>query len=188
MQKLIKRLLLFQRGRGDISQEDMELYQYGYTLALNAMINLLIVLIIGIGFREISFVLLFHFFFIPLRIYCGGWHAGNTLKCTFFSGILIVIDTSLYHFLPANVDSIFLILIDTAFIAVIASSRSNAGKWKRISEKEISRYTAIVRIQLVLHAAIVLIGLWAGQEWLLKLFVTVHGSMAILVVLEKIKV
>lgn len=67
-----------QLKNGMISGEDTSVYRYGYTLVLEVMINIIIAIIIGLISGELVSVALFMVMFIPLRSYCGGYHASKT--------------------------------------------------------------------------------------------------------------
>lgn len=51
----------------------------------------MLALSLGLVMREIGLVLIFHLFFIPLRVFCGGWHAGKNCICTLVSFFVLTI-------------------------------------------------------------------------------------------------
>lgn len=73
-----------------VPSEEREIYSYGYLLLLEVMINIFISLISAIVLKQLSCLFLFSCVFIPLRIYCGGWHANETWKCSLLSNLMII--------------------------------------------------------------------------------------------------
>ena len=55
-----------------ITQEDVEVYEYGCQITLANIINFIIVLTIGIIFKSVIQSAIFYLSFISLRIFCGG--------------------------------------------------------------------------------------------------------------------
>ena len=71
------------------SKDEKEIYRYGIQQTLNLTLNILTTIIIGLilhtAFQSIWFLICY----IPLRSYCGGYHAPNHLRCYIYSVILI---------------------------------------------------------------------------------------------------
>ena len=81
--KRIIRVLLHEKI---ITQEDVEVYEYGCQITLANIINFIIVLTIGIIFKSVIQSAIFYLSFISLRIFCGGYHANSYHKCFFIFG------------------------------------------------------------------------------------------------------
>lgn len=90
----------FQRqiARGQMKEDEVELYRYAYSLLLMQAVNLLAAVVIGICFRAFSFLALFLLAFIPLRSFAGGYHAGTPLRCSVLSALMELGAAALYHF------------------------------------------------------------------------------------------
>ncbi|MCI9052522.1 MAG: accessory gene regulator B family protein [Lachnospiraceae bacterium] len=111
--KRIIRVLLHEKI---ITQEDVEVYEYGCQITLANIINFIIVLTIGIIFKSVIQSAIFYLSFISLRIFCGGYHANSYHKCFFIFGCTCSICILLGHFLEKvsiltflSVGSIFLL-------------------------------------------------------------------------------
>lgn len=57
------------------------IYQYGVELLISSLISILLVLMSGIAFFSILDSALFLAFFIPIRLFSGGFHANTYLAC-----------------------------------------------------------------------------------------------------------
>ena len=91
MKTLINNILDYQIKNGEILQQEKEIYTYAYTILLEECINIVVAVIIGMTFKNISLVSIFLFSYVPLRIYAGGFHANNGVVCSVISGILIIL-------------------------------------------------------------------------------------------------
>lgn len=69
--------------------DDKEVYRYGIQQGLNLILNILTTLIIGCFCGMIYQSILFLICYIPLRIFCGGYHAKTHLCCYICSIIMI---------------------------------------------------------------------------------------------------
>lgn len=58
-----------------ITDNDVEMYEYGFQITMANIINFVVVLLIGILSKSLLYSLMFYFVFVSMRIYCGGYHA-----------------------------------------------------------------------------------------------------------------
>ena len=184
---LIEDITKKQLDCGNISSEEKEIYKYGYTLALNAIINIVVCLIIGILLKEMLFIIIFHLFFIPLRTYCGGFHASTMTRCSVISGLMILIATIIYKigFWGLGLDLLF--VWDLICVLVLVLSKPSDTKGKRLNENEKIQYQRIVHIQLLVHLIIVLCALCFQCSEGIHIFLLVHSIEVILLIGGKIK-
>ena len=90
IEKIVNKLLDTQIKSGLLKDETIPIYRYGYTLLIEVTINVILSLLIGFVLGEIGIVILFNLIFIPLRGFCGGWHAGKSWLCTMTSAIVLL--------------------------------------------------------------------------------------------------
>ncbi len=79
--RLSKALVRFQISIGLIKEEDANIYQYGYAVMAEMASNIVISICFGIWLGQLKGVLFFLCMFLPLRSYCGGYHADKAWKC-----------------------------------------------------------------------------------------------------------
>ena len=101
LQKNIEKVVEYMIKQQNMSTADAEIYRYGYRLLFEEVLNLTLALLIGIFFQNILGVFLFLVLYIPLRSYCGGWHAGGIGTCTIISNVILILENvSLFYLLP----------------------------------------------------------------------------------------
>ncbi|MCI5731950.1 MAG: accessory gene regulator B family protein [Eubacterium sp.] len=93
IEKIVDKLLDAQIKSGSLKDETIPIYRYGYTLLIEVTINIMISLFIGFAMGEIGIVIIFNLIFIPLRGFCGGWHAKKSWLCTVTSTIVLLFST-----------------------------------------------------------------------------------------------
>lgn len=66
---------LVQSQKSNMREDEVAIYQYGYYLLFEVALNMSLGLICGILLHAVNMVFLFWIIYIPIRKYCGGWHA-----------------------------------------------------------------------------------------------------------------
>lgn len=69
--------------------EEKEIYRYGIQQGLNLALNILTTIIIGVLCGMVYPSILFLVCYMPLRSFCGGYHAKTHLRCYIYSVIMI---------------------------------------------------------------------------------------------------
>ena len=145
IEKIVNKLLDTQIKSGLLKDETIPIYRYGYTLLIEVTINVILSLLIGFALGEIGIVILFNLIFIPLRGFCGGWHAGKSWLCTMTSAIVLLFSVfvgkdQLFQY-GTNLWMI-LMGISCLTICFLAPMDSEA---KRLSDEEIVYYKKVIR-------------------------------------------
>ena len=91
IQKIVDALVNKQSQNYAMTDEDEKVYRYGYILLCEVILNFVIALIVGIVFSKIKMVFFFLGVYIPLRSFCGGWHADKIWKCTIISNVILLL-------------------------------------------------------------------------------------------------
>lgn len=87
--QIAERIVAWQIKKGTLEETERTVYQYAYELLINQMINILFAVLIAIVFKSPVTVLLFLLSYIPLRSFCGGFHADTNLGCTIVSAMIL---------------------------------------------------------------------------------------------------
>lgn len=74
----------------DLSEDDRDLYLFGFTQGIILLLNVLTSLCIGIALGMLLEVMIYMVCFIPLRIFAGGYHAKTQLRCYIMSSFTTV--------------------------------------------------------------------------------------------------
>ena len=166
IRRLSESIVRWQFRKNILTCEQSSLYQYAYEVMLNQAINMFLALLIAIALNAQIAVLVFLVSYIPLRSYCGGYHARTNGGCTIVSTILIllvcIIEKMLYW------DSVIIIIpicliISGVFIFMFAPV---PDKNKPLDGKETIIYRRRSRlvclVEAVIGAAFWYFGLRAG--------------------------
>lgn len=86
---LSKKIVNWQIEKSILMDEERAVYQYGYEVFLNQILNILIAIVIAVILRAPMPVFVFLVGYIPLRSYCGGYHANTNGGCIIVSALLI---------------------------------------------------------------------------------------------------
>lgn len=157
IQKIVDALMNKQSQNCVISHDDEKIYRYGYVLLCEVVLNIIIAFAIGIFFSKMKEVSFFLGMYIPLRSFCGGWHANKIWKCTVISNIILLlqvygIEKIIMHLsIKEMLLSLFLNMVCIYFIAPVET------EMKKISLDERKIYRRKIRFIFIFHVIIVII-------------------------------
>lgn len=158
IKRAVTRLVNTQIRLGTIQESDRNVYEYGYQLMIEAFINVVISLLLGavLGcFKEVVFFLIV---FMPLRSFCGGYHAAKTWQCTVLSNlvVLLVIVVSKVSLLAGIITPVY-ILGDIVIGGMIVLFAPVDNENRRLGEKERRRYKMTASVIMSVEALLCII-------------------------------
>ena len=155
--KLAEKIVEIQINSNKINANERRIYEYGYTVAFEVMVNLIISLIIGIAFNSLLYVFAFLCLYIPLRSFCGGWHADTFLKCTVVSTAILFGEVFFIKYLIQDCNlSVILSIFLICFIGILGLAPVQTAT-KPIGEAEKTAYRKKIYIIVIMHLMILLI-------------------------------
>lgn len=164
IEKIVESFLETQKKQGTISDETMPIYRYGYTLVIEACINSMLALLLGVVMNEIGIVLLFNLFFVPLRGFCGGWHAKKGSICTLVSLLVLTISVIVGKLeLIQYVSYLWIAVMVCACMVIMYFSPLDSAT-KPLSSSEIRHYRVIIWMILLMEI-VSFIGLFYLQKY-----------------------
>lgn len=89
LNRLSKGIVDWQIQRNYLSNEERDLYEYAYEVLINQIINIIVAILIAVLMHALVPVFVFLVCYIPLRSYCGGYHAKTNIGCTCISALVI---------------------------------------------------------------------------------------------------
>lgn len=113
LQQLSKRIVNWQIKKSVLPESERAVYEYGYEIFINQFINLLIAILIAVILRAPIPVFVFLAGYIPLRSYCGGYHANTNGGCTVVSTLLICLVCWITNNVSPTVESV---LVPLSFV------------------------------------------------------------------------
>lgn len=151
IEKLVDLIINKQLKDKILTSEDEKIYRYGYILLFEVFLNTVIAFTIGIIFSELNIVMFFFLMYVPLRSFCGGWHADKIWKCTIISNVIIALQLLgkrfiLHHMTTETLIGFYVIcLLCILFIAPLDTVAKKIDKNERHLYKIRIRWIATVQ-------------------------------------------
>lgn len=186
IEKLVGKIISKQLEENTISAEDINIYRYGYILVCEVLVNIIVAAIIAGISGEWLLVTLFLVIYIPLRSFCGGWHADKFWKCTIYSNVIIVI-MLISKETAINVDNIFLFLgiFIICSICILGLAPVDTVT-KPISEDEKNIYIKKIRIIMLIHSVIYIMMMVMERNEIMYLITFSYLIQVTMLLIEKI--
>lgn len=187
IQKIVDVLVNKQSKNQVMTDEDEKIYRYGYVLLCEVFFNIIIALAIGIVFSRTKELIFFLSMYIPLRSFCGGWHANKIWKCTVISNAILLLQVYGLEKLLSHLSigtmllMFFLNMICIFFIAPVGT------EMKRISHQEKHIYRRKIKLIFILHLIIMLILTLGSVYELIYSMMFVYIIQNIMLLLQLIK-
>lgn len=187
IQKIVDVLVNKQSKNQVMTDEDEKIYRYGYVLLCEVFLNIIIALAIGIVFSRTKELIFFLSMYIPLRSFCGGWHANKIWKCTVISNAILLLQVYGLEKLLSHLSigtmllMFFLNMICIFFIAPVET------EMKRISHQEKHIYRRKIKLIFILHLIIMLILILGSVYELIYSMMFVYIIQNIMLLLQLIK-
>lgn len=157
IQKIVDVLVNKQSQNSIITSEDEKIYRYGYVLLCEVFLNLIIALAIGIVFSKTKEVFFFLAMYIPLRSFCGGWHADKIWKCTVISNVILLLQVYGLENLLSHLSIKVMLFIFSLNMICIFFMAPIETEMKKISREEKQIYRRRIKLIFTLHLIIILI-------------------------------
>lgn len=186
LKKLAGRIVNRQVEEGCLPDTEREVYTYAYEVLLNQLINIFISVIIAICMQDFLTVAVFLVSYIPLRSYCGGYHAKTHLRCSAVSAILLILICTMMHLLNGwanGIPALAAFLLSGILVFLYAPVES---KNKPLDDAERSCYRKRGRMVWLLEVLIVLL-LWCFSERIVRAAALTHITFCIMLYIEVFK-
>lgn len=187
VQKIVDALVNKQSQNYVMTDEDEKIYRYGYILLCEVFVNLVIALAIGIVFSKTKEVIFFLGMYIPLRSFCGGWHADKIWKCTVISNAILMLQVysieniKMYLSMSGILQIFFFNMICVYFISPVDT------EMKKISQDEKKTYKRKIKLILVFHMIIAIITVLSDADEFVFSLMFVYIIQNVMLLMEIIK-
>lgn len=151
IQKIVDILISKQLQNHTMTDEDKKIYRYGYVLLCEVVLNLVIALVIAILFSKTKAVMFFLGMYIPLRSFCGGWHADKIWKCTVISNVILLLQVYGLDNLMNRLSIRMMLLIFFLNMICIFFMAPVETEMKKINHEEKQIYRRRIKLILALH-------------------------------------
>lgn len=142
--------------QGIIQEDDIDKCKYGIDLFISSFLEIISILVIAAILGNFIETVLLFVFFIPLRIYAGGYHADTKLKCYFISLVMYGFSYTLANITPSgmfvliNVIGTLFSLIMVLIMAPIIHINKNVNDIERRNYRKISIEICLVETTIIL--------------------------------------
>ncbi len=167
--------------------EEVSIYKYGYILMCEIFLNIILALVIGIIMNSVQMVLFFLCMYIPLRSFCGGWHARKIWQCTFISNFILVIEVIGFECIIQYLSITVLLFIFMICIGIIICIAPVDTKTKKISQVEKQIYKKKIYLIIAIHVVLMAVMMQLKVEKFIFVIVYVYIIQVIMLVAGKIK-
>lgn len=171
--------------KGTIKEEDRELYEYGFTITIEAGLFVLFSLFVSLYLHMIKEGILFFLIFAPLRSYAGGLHLDKfhscfILSCLTFSGILLIVR---YVHIPMLFSLISLFILEFGVYALYPVENIN----REVDSEENRFFNKKLKLFLMIDLLIALIFVVLKKECYVFLISTTFFMIVVTMILGKYK-
>lgn len=142
--------------QGIIQEDDIDKCKYGIDLFISSFLEIISILAIAAFLGNFIETVLLFVFFVPLRIYAGGYHADTKLKCYFISLVMYGFSYTLANITPSgmfvliNVIGTLFSLIMVLIMAPIIHINKNVNDIERRNYRKISIEICLVETTIIL--------------------------------------
>ena len=142
--------------QGIIQEDDIDKCKYGIDLFISSFLEILSILVMAAVLGDFIETVLLFVFFIPLRIYAGGYHADTKLKCYLISFVMYGFSYTLANITPSemfvliNVISTLFSLIIVLVKAPIIHINKSVNDIERRNYRKISIEICLVETTIIL--------------------------------------
>lgn len=173
--------------RNIIPEDESEFFVFAFGLMLSQALGIATCLIIGAIFQCIIESILYLLFFIPLRTFSGGFHAGSHLKCYISSVLLFVCSVLLGVFVGTVLQLLIITIIFACCTLILLFIAPVEDKNKPLSASEVIRCKAMIKTILSLYSIIFAILCCFSQTQRYSIFIMLAvATISILVGISKI--
>ena len=138
MERLSEKIIQYMIKNSILSEDDKDIYAFGLTQMLRALLTIITTIFIGFCFGKIIESIVFVVFTALIRTNSGGYHSDNPVGCYFISVISIIITLYLVGKQVFNV-RLMIVLLVVSFVVFIKYAPIGHVN-KVLDEIEVSTY------------------------------------------------
>lgn len=180
----IDKIIDVQIKKGTILEQDIKIYKYGYLLLYELFLNIVIAVVIGLVTNRLGELLIFLLLYVPLRSFCGRWHADKLWKCTIYSNLMLILlcVTLSYEIIYSR--SIIMVLIFIIGIIFVGICAPVGTQTKPISSKEKKVYKKRIILIQFIHCIGICLLLLFGKNKYIYVITYAYVMQSVLLIVE----
>lgn len=146
-----------------ISEEDAEIYSYGFFQFCMMLLNIVTTLFLSIIFQLFVPCIILNMVFIPLRMNAGGHHADSPLKCYINSTIMISSLLAIIKWIPVSlVISVIMVSVSCIVNIIFAPVETENNPLDEIEKSVYRKRTMFI---LIIEMIAFLISVFVFNNW-----------------------
>lgn len=146
---LSQKISAFVCGSDCNDEEEQSIIEFGISILLSKLLNLVTEIIIGCLFSMLLETIIFLIAFSFLRSYAGGFHASSSSKCYVFSSTTMVVALLIIKYVDNFFANCIFVLLGTSLCLIFAPVESK-NKSLDIIEKSVYRKRTVLTLALIL--------------------------------------
>lgn len=168
------------------NESDKAIYQYGYQALLDMFLNIVASLIVSCVFRDFVTVLSFLAFYIPLRVFAGGFHAKTSVGCMIMSAVVLMLACGVIKFIEQINIGYVIVMLHMICLLFLMFTVPVESTGRPLDAMEIKGIRKKARLIVVLEYVIAMALLWFGYERVYVVLFMVHLIMSVSLLAQKI--
>lgn len=187
--KLVTKIIDFQVQTGILEDSDISVYRYGYTLMFELFMNICISVFLGVVLGCIGEVIFFLCIFIPLRSFCGGYHAKKAWQCMLLSNVAVIGAVYVARVLvEQEIPMPVWILVEFVSVLVVVFLAPVDSQSKRLKNNEKVIYKRCAIFVVCIECFIACIFMLVSKESLFFLIVMAHVVQEVSLIITILKI
>ncbi len=154
------------RKEGIITDEEREIVRFGLESLGGNLLSVVLILIIGICFKQIREALFLWLLLFPLRKNAGGYHAATKVRCLFASAVVLIISFVLFTSFENTMRFYGICTMAAGCVIWILAPVDNFSK--KLDAVEYKEYRRRTRIALVVEGVIFVLALFLKWETVVR--------------------
>lgn len=139
-----------------VSEEQRDIYQYGFELCISTLIGLLIVLAIGVFSGRFIESVIFYIVFCLTRTFCGGFHAHSHLLCKATLSCVLILVLGLDLVLN-NIECYYWFILYLYSLIIVSAFSPIENPNKRLTSSDKKRCKIISIIFMMVWLAVMIL-------------------------------
>lgn len=139
-----------------VTEENKEIYVFGFEAIIATVINFVIILVLGASFGLLLEAVIYLLAFSILRVYCGGYHAKTHLSCILTFVFLFGIVMTIIALTPSNLYSIISVTLGICCVLIVFVLAPIEHENRRFQGNEYKQFRLISRIIAVVELLIII--------------------------------
>lgn len=167
-------------SQGIIQEDDIDKCKYGIDLFVLSFLEIFSILVIAAVLGNFIETILLFVFFMPLRIYAGGYHADTKLKCYLISLVMYGFSYALAKIVPSELFALINVVgtVFSLIIVLIKAPIIHANKTVNDIERKIYKKISI-QICLIETTIILIFTMAIPQNLIVTYLMVGQASVAI---------